>query len=225
MWLLVFVTLSQTTLCDAFFWDLFNPCPTVTPPPDFNITEYVRKTWYVQRQQVTSYLPESLFFCVTATYDIGDSKQWFRDAITVKNVASRGEINNPIGNFPICATQDDPVGAPAKLRVAPCFLPAFFGGPYWVAAVAEDYSWAIIVAGQPSVEGSCTGEGLCTTRMPGFLPSFGNDQGLWFFSRVPVASEEVIATMEEKALELGLCTAEMKPVVQEGCNYEGADIK
>jgi len=194
-------------------------CPEVSPVADFDIDEYIAKTWYVQRQQVTSYQPASDLFCVTATYDKEGKKQYFKDAITVRNYANDGAVNTGGGNFELCAV----VKGTARLSVSPCFLPPFVGGPYWIVAVASDYSYAIIVGGQPKERGQCEA-GLCTTKEGGFL-TLGNGEGLWFFTRERFPEASVLEALENEAAALGLCTASMLDVVHEGCEYEGAKIK
>ena len=48
-------------------------CPTVTTVDNFNVTEYIRDAWYIQKQQVTSYLPISeTNYCVSATYRLSN---------------------------------------------------------------------------------------------------------------------------------------------------------
>jgi hypothetical protein len=159
---------------------------------------------------------------------MGGRRKWFRKAITVRNYGNRDSVNNPIGGSGgpvLCATRPSPNSAPAKLDVTPCFLPpALFGGPYWLAAFASDCSWAIVTGGQLSECGECgDGEDSCTTKAGGSL--FGIGQGLWFLTRERFPSALVIPAMEAKAVEVGICTAELKNVVHEGCNYEGATIK
>jgi lipocalin len=212
----------------AFFFGLFNrnDCPDVNPPSDFDEDEYISKTWYIQRQQVNSYQSERDLFCVIATYEKTGRLNWLRKAITVRNYGNRDSVNNRSGGGPaLCATRPIFNSSPAKLVVTPCFLPpSLFGGPYWVAAVAEDYSWAIVTGGPLTVDGECGAEeDFCTTKTRGTL--FGIGQGLWFLTRDQFPGALVIPAMEAKALELGICTAAMKNVVHEGCNYEGAFIK
>ena len=191
-----------------------------------NLTEYTRKTWYIQRQQINSYQPENDLYCVTATYELNERKSWGREAITVKNVASRGRINNPINGGPaLCATRKRPRKEPAKLQIGPCFLPRSLAGPYWIAVLDKDYRYAIITGGQSNQEGACGDPKLCTTKLPGKLPTLGNFQGLWFLTRVPVADDALLEEMEIAAAAAGLCTAQMKNVTQAGCDYVGADIK
>ena len=49
-------------------------CPKLSTVPDFNVTEYTRKTWYFQKQQITGYLPRNTFYCVAATYNLEGKK-------------------------------------------------------------------------------------------------------------------------------------------------------
>jgi lipocalin len=222
--LLMAVAFAASPAAAQFFHR--NDCPEITPPTDFDLEEYTRKTWYIQRQQLNTYQSEEFNFCITATYELG-RKKWGRDAITVMNIANKGSINTPTaGNGPsLCAYLDD---EPAKLKVAPCFLPPIFAGQYWVASLAVDYSWAIVVGGQPDQDGECADENLCTTREAGiipFLPTLGNGQGLWFLTRDQNASDAILASMEAAAEAAGICTANMLPVVHEGCLYEGVTIK
>ena len=41
-------------------------CPIVNTQTNFNLTEYIRERWYIQQQQITSYLPLEENYCVTA---------------------------------------------------------------------------------------------------------------------------------------------------------------
>merc|ERR1719410_2990987 len=82
----------------AFGWfaDLLKPdCQKVEVQDNFNVEEYVSKSWYVQYQQVTGYLPENSFYCVVATYELEGSKVPFFDGTvaSVYNYANRGEVN------------------------------------------------------------------------------------------------------------------------------------
>ena len=57
--------------------------------------------------------------------------------------------------------------------MAPCFLPKFAAGPYWVLEYNEEEGYALISGGQPTTEtpaGCKNGEGK-------------NNSGLWIFSR------------------------------------------
>merc|ERR1712216_767810 len=43
-------------------------CTAVTTVDDLNLTEFTRKTWYIQQQQVNGYQSADDLFCVAATY-------------------------------------------------------------------------------------------------------------------------------------------------------------
>ena len=47
-------------------------CPSVSLQIDplVNISEYIRKSWYVQKQQLNGYQSLEDLYCVTATYNI-----------------------------------------------------------------------------------------------------------------------------------------------------------
>ena len=208
---------------------LWNDCPVIETVQDFDLDRYVEKTWYIQRQQVVVYQRAENLFCVTATYNREGVTQYWQEAVSVRNYANQGGVGgpSPSADFVLCATRPDEVNAPAKLVVSPCFLPPLLGGPYWVAALANDYSWAIVVAGQPSVKGQCGDEDpRCTTPEPGFIPNFtGNGEGLWFLTREQLPSNNVLDIMDATAALLGLCTARMVDVVHDGCTYEGSSHK
>ena len=88
----------------------------------------------------------------------------------------------------MCARQKNETH-PEKLLVAPCFLPNLFGGPYWILAVGPysfNYTWAIVIGGQPSVKYNNT----CTTSENRI-----NNSGLWLFTRDKIASNSIINKM------------------------------
>jgi lipocalin len=225
------VTFLLASPTEAFFFDFFggflggrNDCRKIDPPTDFDVDKYIEKTWYIQSQQENSYQPEEDLFCITATYGKEGKRQFFRSAITVRNYGNTGlnVENGSSGGFVLCATQPSPDADPARLRVAPCFLPpALFAGDYWVVAFDPDYRWAIVTGGQPTIEGC--GDDLCRNKIGNSLT--GNGEGVWFFTREQLPDSAVAAEMDAKAASLGICTAKMKTVVQEGCTYVGATIK
>ena len=47
-------------------------CPHVQTvgTANFSLNEWVRKTWYIQEQQIVDYQPLSSFYCVAATYNL-----------------------------------------------------------------------------------------------------------------------------------------------------------
>lgn len=196
---------------------------------DIDLDEFVRATWYVQKQQVNGYQDADSLYCVAATYGLdkasleGNKVPFYKGTvISVNNYANRGGVNQNVQageDAPIlCARVGD---EPGKLSVAPCFLPNIAAGPYWIAGIgrAQDgkYQWAVIIGGQPK---EFAPDGKCTTKVSGI-----NNSGLWLFSRTPVASAQEIADMEQVLEDQGISKALLRDVVQTGCTYEGAVIK
>ena len=205
---------------------LTNKCPQVhlQTVPQVNISEYIRKSWYIQQQQVNAYQSEDELYCVTATYNIDNkSKVPFFDGkvISVYNYANYEKINGePIGiNQVLCAREPDPKN-PEKLIVSPCYLPNLLGGPYWILAVgpkSNQYDWAIVIGGQPNDRVSNT---TCTTS-----ENTINNSGLWIFSREPVMEKNKIDILRDILLKNNISTSKLRNVPQKDCNYKGAFIK
>merc|ERR1712137_1494231 len=72
-------------------------CPTVSTvgSTNFNLTEWVRASWFPQQQQVTGYQPETSLFCVSATYNLEGAKVPFFSGtvVTVYNYANKDNVN------------------------------------------------------------------------------------------------------------------------------------
>jgi hypothetical protein len=215
-------------------------CTPLTVQEDFNITEYLRATWYVQKQQKNGYQPLSSLNCVTATYNetyngVPAKVPFFSgEVFTVYNDCRKDSKDGPVCNnftspdfkpsfaIPLCGRVPDTT-TPAKITVAPCKLPNIFAGNYWVAAAGprpDNYQYAIVVAGQPSVELSdgCTTPDTCSN--PAQFSC-----GLWFFTRDPVPDATVIASLMEAAKKKNISTQLLKTVDQEGCKYDGYELK
>merc|ERR1719473_2515342 len=202
-----------------------NECPKVKPIDNLNLTEWVRATWYIQEQQVTGYQKEEDLYCVSATYDVQPSRTvpfFGGEVVSVYNYAEENEVNgkstNPNNKTILCARVPD-AKTPSKLLVAPCFLPNLLSGDYWILAAGpspDNYEWAIISGGQPSVKY----DDGCTTKETGT-----NGSGFWLFSRSPVADAAQMAAIKQKAKDLGFPLSRLHPVAQAGCKREGAFIK
>jgi lipocalin len=191
----------------------------------FKLDRYIEKSWYIQKQQVNPYQAENQLYCVVATYNKRDD-----GFIQVNNYGNQDVVNgtNTIDGScfaqDLCARQLDG----GSLQVAPCLFGFTFGlvaGPYWIVAVADDYSWSIVSGGKPNeVLEEVDGRTFCTTKEGcSFLDI--NGSGLWLFTRDKVANATTIATMEAKLNELGIFAGNLKTVAQEGCTYEGAVLK
>jgi len=217
----------------------------------FNVSEYTRATWYTWKQQVNNYQDEEDLYCVTATYNLegtsvpgksGDPSS----TVTVYNVASDSSLQVETGAvgedpFLLCATPDSrDTEADPRLNVKPCFLPPFFGGPYWVVHLEVDstgrYEVAVVIGGNPTVfvEDDPDYGTLCTT--PG-EPSecqwwdwqcslLGNNQGLWILAREPLIDQHTLDRVEAVMKEKGIATAKLIEVPQgDVCNYSERFIK
>ena len=177
-----------------------------------------RSRRHIQEQQLTGYQPLESLFCVTATYNLDEGRTvpfFSGKVIAVHNYANRDHVNGPIqnkNNMTLCGRSVDEVDA-SKLAVAPCFLPNFLAGPYWVLGIGQGYKWAVVIGGQPTEQF----DDGCTTREDGVYNS-----GLWLFSRAQVASSEDLKEMHALLKRQGVATSRLHSVAQAGCNYTGA---
>lgn len=215
-------------------------CSELQVAQDFNITEYLRASWYIQKQQVNGYQPEERLYCVVATYNEtfrGKKSRvpfFFGTVVTVFNDCNVGGKNAQVSNnytapdfkrgfsSPLCARQRDPK-EPAKLSVAPCLLPNFLAGDYWIVEAGprpNDYQWAIIMAGQPTVEfeDGCTTPDTCSGPAQ-------TGCGFWLVTRDPQPAQAVVEDLESKARAKGLSTRLLKAIDHDGCKYDGYAIK
>ena len=206
-------------------------CPVVSPlsAENFDLDQYIAKTWFVQKQQTNPYQSENQLYCIAATYNQIDD-----GFLDVSNYGNNGQVNGPVqdsddnGFFSnLCGKQTDG----GELSVAPClFRPIFeaVSGPYWVLDVATDYSWAIVSGGAPdqprTTDPANPDANLCTTKEgSNFFDT--NGSGLWLFTREKVADQDTINTMEAKLTAMGVYTGDLKTVAQANCNYDGATLK
>ena len=89
------------------FINVESSCPKISTVDNFNLTEYVRDRWYIQRQQVTNYLPIETNYCVSARYSISNKNVPFYHG-TVLNVYNQANIDGVNGtninknNFTLC---------------------------------------------------------------------------------------------------------------------------
>jgi len=206
---------------------LSQDCPDVSPIENLDIAEYTRASWYVQKQQVTSYQNEDQLQCVVATYDAGESRWWqlpfFFDGevLSVYNSFEGGQSTIDGEGHPtnrLCASVTDS-SDPSRLLVAPCFLPVALGGKYWVIGVgvssSGQYEWAVVSGGPPTEKYS---DG-CTTGTGYF------NSGLWIFSRTPVLSDEKLAEATTLLTDKGYTLQLLQDVRQENCTYANTYIK
>jgi len=201
-----------TTLASSY-----GACPTVNTVENFNLSEYVRERWYIQKQQVTSYLPKSTNYCVSARYQISNTTVPFYSG-TVLNVYNNARLDSVNGqylnsnNMTLCARVPHSSNS-SKLLVAPCFIPNLFAGDYWVVDTgpsSNNYEWAIISGGQPH-EQYCDG---CTTKQDSM-----NNAGLWLFTREQVPPDSLVTMMLSRLRSKGFTIEFLNNVTQAGCVY------
>mmetsp|Transcript_440 Transcript_440/g.634 ORF Transcript_440/g.634 Transcript_440/m.634 type:complete len:249 (+) Transcript_440:809-1555(+) len=179
-------------------------CKEVTTQENFDLEKFISAKWYVQQQMEVDYLPKSRNFCVTAEYS-KRSFSFFGYTINVKNLAFESDKTTK-QQGDLCASEDGS-DDPAKLQVAPCFLPKAFAGPYWVVSYDEEQGYALISGGQPTIPGTngCrTGSGT-------------NNSGLWIFTRNQVRDDELVNRVRSIAQEKGFDISVLNDVDQTSC--------
>ena len=209
----------------TLLFNLVYTCPTIDlqTDPKVNLTEYMKHTWYIQKQQITGYQPEDSLYCITATYNIDNYSHvpFFKNKVlSVYNYANYKKINNEvnIATRPLCARLINE-SEPEKLYVSPCFLPNIFSGPYWIIYAgpsSNNYEWAIVGGGQPTLQKNNT----CGYKLTGFKNS-----GLWLFSRKKILEQDKIDFLTGILKQKNISTENLLNVTQEGCLYKNAFIK
>jgi hypothetical protein len=77
----------------------FGPSPTCaganfTTLGKLDLTEFTRKTWYIQEQQIVGYQPLESLYCVAATYDLAGASVPFFSG-TVASVCASPAVHQP----------------------------------------------------------------------------------------------------------------------------------
>lgn len=176
----------------------------------FDLQSFIKSRWYIQQQMPTLYLPESENRCVYAEYSLPAKKSFWGYDINVHNYAedvAAPHKKHDSGSF-ICAKIVDKDAG--KLEVAPCFLPTFAAGPYWVVDYSEAQGYALISGGAPSTSapGGCqTGKGV-------------NDAGLWIFTRQQKRNEDLVQKVRTIAKGKGFDISVLNDVDQTDCTSE-----
>lgn len=167
-------------------------CLPVDTQPQFNLTRFISKPWFIQQQMPTQYLPVEKNYCVSARYELLSKPSLWGYTIQVYNQASDKDGNVMDSGTFLCAYAYDEED-PAKLAVAPCFLPKASSGNYWVVAYDEEEGYAMVSGGQPFLE----------TPLGCRLGSGTNDAGLWIFSRDPNPPEGLVQKVRDIASSKG----------------------
>ncbi|KAL7569219.1 hypothetical protein ACA910_016775 [Epithemia clementina (nom. ined.)] len=185
-------------------------CLEVAVQDNFDLNAYISAPWYIQEQAVVEYLPLEKFFCVRARYSkiVGwfGEKTFWGYTILVNNEAQDSAGKRFGGE--LCAFQKGE--EPAKLAVAPCLVPTWYAGDYWVVAYKEGPDgYALVSGGQPTLptgNGCRTGDGI-------------NQSGLWVFTRAKERNEMVIDNVRQIALHKGFDITVLEKVHHENCKY------
>lgn len=215
------LSIVAAALATTLFASADASCQTVTTVEGLDIDEFVRASWFIQAQQVLQFQPAENLFCLTATYDLDNPSVPFfgGKTISVNNYGNAGGVNGePVGG-PLCArlpNEDET----SKLLVAPCSLPNFLAGDYWVLGLGlradSSYEWALVSGGQPDRQY----EDGCTTR-----EDRATGAGLWLLSRDQILSDASMAAAKEVAASQGVTWSRMIDVPQASCEYSGAQLK
>lgn len=206
-------------------------CPPIATQGSFNLTEWVRASWFIQEQQVNGFQQPEDLFCVAATYELEGRTVplWEGTVVSVYNYQNRGAVNGPGTDpeaEPLCARLIDPDRPSDSIINAPCFLPNALAGPYWVVAAGpspQRYEWGIVSGGPPTVPADPGTEPGCTTSEEGV-----NGAGLWLFHRRPIVTSQELLDIRTVARMNGFTTSRLRTVFQvdpatgERCEYAGA---
>ncbi|CAE8592855.1 unnamed protein product [Polarella glacialis] len=180
----------------------------------FDLDSFIQSRWYIQQQMPLPYLPATQNRCVYADYRKAPKGHTWGYELDVHNHAEENAAPHVVhdsGSL-ICAKIVD--AATGKLKVAPCFLPGFLAGPYWVIAWSEEQGYALISGGAPthSAPGGCrTGTGT-------------NNAGLWIFTRKMARDEALVKKVSAIAVSKGFDVSVLLDVDQTGCGAEVTEV-
>ena len=73
-------------------------CPSITPMNNFNTTEYIRSSWFIQQQQITGYQPREALYCVAQTINTTNQTVPFYNGtvLSVYNYGRLGGVNGTL---------------------------------------------------------------------------------------------------------------------------------
>ena len=173
----------------------------------FDLESFISKRWYIQQQMPVKYLPKSQNRCVYADYTLPAKKTFWGYDVNVHNHAedvAPPHTAHDSGSM-LCAKVVDK--SRGQLAVAPCFLPSFLAGPYWVIAYDEAAGYALISGGPPKIAtdaGCTTGTGT-------------NGSGLWIFTREQKRDAALVEKVREIATKKGFDLSVLNDVDQSEC--------
>ena len=200
------------TVSSDFLVSPFQPASQCPPTDfesiqDFDLDGFISKRWYVQQQMEVKYLPKSENRCVYAEYKLQEKKTFWRYDVAVHNYAEGVQPpHTPYDSgSKLCAKLVDKTRG--QLEVAPCFLPSFLAGPYWVLDYDEAAGYALISGGPPKI---ATDAG-CKTG------SSTNNAGLWIFTRKQTRDDALVEKVRTIAAKKGFDLSVLNDVDQSDC--------
>ena len=174
---------------------------------NFDLKTFISKRWHVQQQMEINNLPKSWNRCAFAQYHLKENQSFWGYDIDVYNYAV--EVDSPHkphnSSGTLCAKIVD--GKTGKLKVAPCFLPTRFAGPYWVIDYNEAEGYAITSGGPPDIKS----EGGCKTS------NGTNNAGFWIFTRQQIRDEALVQKVRGIASGKGFDVSVLNDVDQTAC--------
>jgi hypothetical protein len=183
--------------------ELINGCKKVKTAKKFDVSQYISAPWYAHQQAENPYAPLNRNHCVNTKGSLLDTPSFWGATLTVDASAKEDASGQSFENE-LCAYQNE--WRASKLTMAPCFLPKSVGMAFWVVAYNEEEGYALVSAGQPTVQG----DDGCRTGDVG-------DSGLWIFSRSPERDNDLIEKVRSVAQEAGFDVSVLNDVSQEGC--------
>jgi len=211
--------LISTSITGSIAQSSPDTCLTVTTVDNFNLTQYASAPWFVQQQAVNTYTPLDLNRCVTAQYSLKEHSNFWGYTIDVFNYGVKSDGGQSTGGD-LCADYNKDI--PSQLKVAPCFLPKIFAGPYWIVAYQEETDnndgYALVSGGQPRNlvpdESTCgeNGTAACCKTGDGV-----NNSGLWILTRQPTPSNDILQEVRTIAQQKGFSTSVLFDVDHTNC--------
>jgi len=187
-------------------------CPPAnfTTVKNFDLDTFIQSRWYIHQQMPTTFLPATENRCVYADYKMQAKNTLWGYDVSVHNYAEDNAAPHKVhdsGTYICAKVVDAPRG---KLEVAPCFLPKYFAGDYWVLDWSEQEGYALISGGAPknSAEGGCQ------------MGSGATGSGLWIFTRQQKRDEALVQKVRGVAARIGFDLSVLNDVDQTDCKND-----
>mmetsp|Transcript_8911 Transcript_8911/g.26177 ORF Transcript_8911/g.26177 Transcript_8911/m.26177 type:complete len:293 (-) Transcript_8911:39-917(-) len=222
------------------------PCPLLVPMAHFNLTAYSSRPWYPQLQMPLAWQPVEDLKCMSTSYSKLNKcrddryagfanlkclpKTWpmgFGWELDFSNKADTNRHGGDTSGF-LCASQVKG----SMLKVAPCFVPSTFAGPYWVVFYNEGWKEpigpgnrngvAIVASGQPdkvitTLPKTSKDDPKAENKVRCMYHDIKN-RGLWIMTRQRKYDPNIVQHAMNIAQDFGFETSIMHKVDQTGCD-------